>query len=343
MKRMTQDQTKVNPREEKSEPQYFCLKAAICGVWVPSVVGDRKKMFIVSASVGLVSKVLLVGLAVGIGLSGDQHLVHRDPFLIWCQQLEAIQARVTTTEKNLEMCSFKTSSLSRFFEFGSTDKTLNEDTEENAKWANNETAINELQNEGNTSKGREIPTEEIESSGNKIINNGNFTDEETPHSTDEHISFPESSANQNESKSQAHLIQRIRICGSYEEEHVISLIVSALLLLSTLASFVSSWMLFKISDYEHLYKISKTWLWVFKTEPVIHRSLLFSTVTDIALEKLLQRGEMQKYVNRPNYQGQFALHLAAERKDAKCTLLLMEAGGKAARERGRPRKVDGHN
>ena len=95
-------------------------------------------------------------------------------------------------------------------------------------------------------------------------------------------------------------------------------------------------MLFRISDYAHLYKISKTWLWVFKTKPIIHRSLLFSSVekkTDIPLEELLQGDKMQEYVNRPNYEGQFAIHLSADMKDAKSTLLLMKAGAKQYRNK----------
>ena len=317
-------------QEAMKEPQYFCLKAAICTVWVPSVVGDRKRMFIVSAVVGLVSKLLFLGLAVGIGLSGNQHLVHRDPFLIWCQQLELVQARVAT-EKTLEMCSFRNPSFPRCFEFGSSDTILKDDTEVKEKLANNETSINEVLNQVNTSKGkeREIPTEEIERSGNKTI------DKEISNSTDEDIFFPETNTTLTKTKSQAYLIQKVRICGTHEEELVFSLYVSALLLISTLASFLSSWMLFKISDYAYLYEISKRWLWVFKTEPIVHRCLLFSTVqgeTDIPLKELLQRGKMQEYVNRPNYQGKFALHLSAERKNAMWTLLLMEAGAKQHQE-----------
>ena len=196
----------VDGQEEK-EAQYFCLKAAICSVWVPSVVGDRKRMFIVSAVIGLLSKLLLLGLAVGIGLSGNQHLVHRDPFLIWCQQLELVQERVTT-EKTLEMCSFKDPSFPRCFEFGSSDTIFKlDDTEVKEKLANNETSINEVLNQVNTSKEKEISTEEIESSGNNTISDGNTIYKEISYSAmDEDILFQETNTTLNETKSQAHLI-----------------------------------------------------------------------------------------------------------------------------------------
>ena len=51
---------------------------------------------------------------------------------------------------------------------------------------------------------------------------------------------------------------------------------------------------------------------------------------DIPLEELLQGDKMQEYVNRPNYEGPFAIHLSA---DMKSTLLLMKAGAKQYRNK----------
>ena len=94
-------------------------------------------------------------------------LVNSDPFLIWCQQLELVQARVAR-ENTLEMCSFRDSSFPTCFEFGSSDTILKDDTKVKENLANNETNINKVLTQVTTSKKkeREIPTEKIESSGN---------------------------------------------------------------------------------------------------------------------------------------------------------------------------------
>ena len=60
--------------KESDESQYFCLKAAICAVWIPSVVGNKDKMYLMSAVVSLISKVALLCLAVGIAFSGSSKL-----------------------------------------------------------------------------------------------------------------------------------------------------------------------------------------------------------------------------------------------------------------------------
>ena len=67
------DQRTESSRRERSEvePQYFCLKAAICAVWIPSVVGDKEKMYLVASIVGLTSKVVLLCIAVGNAFAGE--------------------------------------------------------------------------------------------------------------------------------------------------------------------------------------------------------------------------------------------------------------------------------
>ena len=108
--------------------------------------------------------------------------------------------------------------------------------------------------------------------------------------------------------------------------------------MSTLTSFTSSLMLHKIRDYAELYKISKKWLCI-KTEPIVHRSLLFSTVEkedSSFLENLLiggNRKTTEEYVNRPNHKGQFALQMSMDSENAKCVALLLQAGAKVHQEK----------
>ena len=90
------------------------------------VIGDRPRMFIVSAIVSLLSKVLLLGGAVAIGLSGNQHLVHRSPFTIWCQQADVVHELVAGG-KNLEACSFWNRTYPRCIQFGASGEPEDKD------------------------------------------------------------------------------------------------------------------------------------------------------------------------------------------------------------------------
>ena len=98
---------KVNPKPAtEPESPYFCLKASICAVWIPSLVGDKDKMCLVSSIVSLISKVVILCVAVGIAFFGGQHLV----FLLWCER----SLSRMSTEENLEICSFKNHSCFYF-------------------------------------------------------------------------------------------------------------------------------------------------------------------------------------------------------------------------------------
>ena len=132
--------------------------------------------------------------------------------------------------------------------------------------------------------------------------------------------------------------QKIRRCGSEEDEIKLFLGISGILLVSTLASLISSLMLHKVRDYAELYKISKKWLWI-KTEPIVHRSLLFSTVEkedSELLADLLKSDNpktIEEYVNRPNHKGQFALQMSIDTENAKCVSLLLQAGARQHKDK----------
>ena len=132
--------------------------------------------------------------------------------------------------------------------------------------------------------------------------------------------------------------QKIRSCDSEEDEMKLFFCISGILLVSTVASLISSLMLHKVRDYAELYKISKKWLWI-KTEPIVHRSLLFSTVEkeDSGLLEDMIKGVKRKtaeeYVNRPNHKGQFALQMSIDAENAKCVALLLKAGARLHQEK----------
>ena len=78
-----------NPNDGKDafaiENQSFIAMAALSSLWLPSVVGHQKqRIFLVSGTASLASKVLLLGVAVALALSGFQGYIHKRPFLLFC-------------------------------------------------------------------------------------------------------------------------------------------------------------------------------------------------------------------------------------------------------------------
>ena len=73
------------PVRSKSDDLTDILLAALCSIWLPSVVGDqKKKIFLVSGMTSLVTKVLLLAIAVALAAFGLQHQIYKRPFLLYC-------------------------------------------------------------------------------------------------------------------------------------------------------------------------------------------------------------------------------------------------------------------
>ena len=69
----------------KSDDLTDILLASLCSIWLPSVVGDqKKKIFLVSGMTSLVTKVLVLGIAVALAECGLQHQIYKRPFLLYC-------------------------------------------------------------------------------------------------------------------------------------------------------------------------------------------------------------------------------------------------------------------
>ena len=58
--------------------------AAFCSTWLPCVVGDHPKIFLVSGVTSLASKVLLLIVALTFAETGLQPYVYKRPFLLFC-------------------------------------------------------------------------------------------------------------------------------------------------------------------------------------------------------------------------------------------------------------------
>ena len=84
----------------------FRLKGAIISLWLPSVVGDRENMYMVSATSVLLSKLLTLVVALIIGMSGLQPQMHSHPTVIWCEQEWSEKA-----QEGVTLCSFDNNNL----------------------------------------------------------------------------------------------------------------------------------------------------------------------------------------------------------------------------------------
>ena len=119
------------------------------------------------------------------------------------------------------------------------------------------------------------------------------------------------------------LQQKFRVCE--ENEELIHIYIFLGITLTNLLAVYSSWELHRRSDYEYLYHATKRLLWIFPTEPVIHRSLLFSLVrsdNSTDLFKVLQgKTNLTEDVNRPNAEGDTPLHVACQNASIRCVHL----------------------
>ena len=119
------------------------------------------------------------------------------------------------------------------------------------------------------------------------------------------------------------LQQKFRVCE--ENEELIHIYIFLGITLTNLLAVYSSWELHRRSDYEYLYHATKRLLWIFPTDPVIHRSLLFSLVRSdksTELKKVLQgKTNLTEDVNRPNAEGDTPLHVACQKASIRYTHL----------------------
>ena len=80
------DQNKeVTKSATERETQSFVALAALCSMYLPSVVGHQeRRIFLVSGMTSLASKILLLVFAVTLAALGLQPHIHKRPFLLFC-------------------------------------------------------------------------------------------------------------------------------------------------------------------------------------------------------------------------------------------------------------------
>ena len=127
----------------------------------------------------------------------------------------------------------------------------------------------------------------------------------------------------------------IRVCGPYEAETMLA--VLAVLVVSTALAIWASIHLHQISDYVTFFDKTKTFMWVKKTEPVLHRSTIFALSADKdkanQLKEILETGisngkisiRFQNEINRSR-RGDTPLHVSTRANNVKGTEILLKAG-----------------
>ena len=86
----------------EEETKEFIALAALSSIWIPSVVGQQsQRIFLVSGIVSLVTKVLLLAVAVTLAASGLQPHVYKRPFLLFCFD----ESSIPLNEADVKQCS----------------------------------------------------------------------------------------------------------------------------------------------------------------------------------------------------------------------------------------------
>ena len=125
-------------------------------------------------------------------------------------------------------------------------------------------------------------------------------------------------------------VQKLRVCGSEEDEFILRISVLVTVIVSSCLSLGAALWLNKIIDYVELFKATKTLL-CFATNPVVHRSALFSMVNsdkETDLETLTEMTGIKiakAVINRPNRKGETVFQLACSNNDEWKAILLWTA------------------
>ena len=122
--------------------------------------------------------------------------------------------------------------------------------------------------------------------------------------------------------------QRFRQCAE-EDDYVWDFIIYSLIAATTVLSVMSSYQLHRLSDYTTLYEASKKGFWSWFFTPIVHRTLLFSSIREVNVEKLQALTERAD-LTRQDHLGYSPVHMAihcAHKDDARrCLSRLLSVG-----------------
>ena len=99
------EESATKEAEENTKSDKFSLRASICSLWLPCIVGAQPKLFLVSALTSQATKAVTLAIAVTLALLGYQEAIHSNFFLFWCAD-----DKTSIEEKaNVTICSFQPS------------------------------------------------------------------------------------------------------------------------------------------------------------------------------------------------------------------------------------------
>ena len=142
---------------------------------------------------------------------------------------------------------------------------------------------------------------------------------------DQYPDIPSCSSWWNERPNDTRLYQLTRICGDSQDENLLRLFLLLVVIISTSLSSLAVYQLHRISNYIHLYKISKKFVCC-RTRPIVHRSLLFRLAEKDENEKQLKEfldDSTPDMVNRTR-RGETALHISARFGAHECSVKLLQ-------------------
>ena len=137
-------------------------------------------------------------------------------------------------------------------------------------------------------------------------------------------------------KSTSALKQKLRVCGSEEDELILNISILAVVIVTNCLALGAALWLKKITDFVELYEATKHLLWFIPTNPIIHRSALLSVVSSEEeadfkiLEEMMGVENIETVINRPNAEGDTALHQACRMNMPKKAALLIKHGANYA-------------
>ena len=123
----TTDNDPENPNEsagEDNDAEYFIAMAALSAIWLPSVVGHQpQRIFLVSGVASLVTKILVLAVAVTFAGSGLQPQVYERPFLLFCFNANSTHLQMKRNDADVKLCSFSDHEMSEGHCFGDRNLT----------------------------------------------------------------------------------------------------------------------------------------------------------------------------------------------------------------------------
>jgi hypothetical protein len=100
----------ANKSEETGRKTFFPLKSSLTALWLPAVVGDHPSLFMATVVSTMVTKILLLVLALALAFSGYQQNLFPHPTILWCEEEWSSKTLTKSLRGDITLCSFDSTS-----------------------------------------------------------------------------------------------------------------------------------------------------------------------------------------------------------------------------------------